>query len=178
MTLTSKTQRLAGNRLGITLIEIVAVVGILGILITLFLAINSAMPAKAEGPRCMVNMRSIQSSLASYLADVGHWPQEPEETWDNENAYEDWWLKELGPYGGTPDVWMCPTIKRLVSSKSKDGRPKIHYTPTMFDENPATPYRWKTQPWLIEIGNMHGRGAHICFPDGSIRAMDDVVGPG
>ena len=33
-----------------------------------------------------------------------------------------------------------------------------------------------TQPWLIEIGNMHGRGAQACFPDGSIRSMDQLVG--
>jgi prepilin-type processing-associated H-X9-DG protein len=38
------------------------------------------------------------------------------------------------------------------------------------------PYKYP-QPWLIEIGNMHGHGANICFPDGSIRTMNDVIGP-
>ena len=164
---------------GITLIEIIAVVAILGILATLVLLVNGGLPSRAEAPRCMANMRSLQVSLASYLQDMGHWPQEPvDQTGGSEAAYEDWWIKELAPFGGTPEVWQCPSIRRLVSSKSKDGRPKIHYTPTMFDEHPGTPYRWSTQPWLIEIGNMHGHGAHVCFPDGSIRSMDDIVGPG
>lgn len=162
---------------GFTLIELIAVIGIIAILAGLFLYVNNALPMQAEGPRCMANMRSIQVALNAYVADKGHWPQEPvEELKDDENAYEDWWLKELEPYGATPEAWMCPSIKRLVTNKSKEGRPKIHFTPTMFDANPATPFRWSTQPWLIEIGNMHGHGAHICYPDGSIRAMDDVVG--
>ena len=64
--------------------------------------------------------------------------------------------------------WRCACLR-------PDGRPLLHYTPAMFDESPYTPYRWPNQPWLSEIGNMHGRGALMCFPDGSIRAMDDVV---
>ena len=164
---------------GITLIEIVAVIAILGILAVMIFAATGSLPMRAEGPRCMANMRSLQVMLAASIQDQGHWPQEPiDEIGNNEDAYEDWWIKEMEPYGANPEVWMCPSIKRMVTLKSKDGRPKIHYTPTMFDANPATPYRWSTQPWLIEIGNMHGRGAHICFPDGSIRPMDDVVGPG
>ncbi len=164
---------------GITLLELLAAIAVIGILAALFITVSKGIPMSAEAPRCMSNMRSLQSSLAAYLTDVGHWPQEPvNETGNSEEAYEDWWLKELAPYGGTPEVWMCPSIKRLVCSKSKEGRPKIHYTPTMFDAHPSTPYRWSTQPWLIEIGNMHGRGALICFPDGSIRTMEDVAGPG
>ena len=78
------------------------------------------------------------------------------ESWDSDelDAYEDRWLAELEPYGATlrkfgrkSNRWKAP---QLVS-KSKDGRPKVHYTPTMFDENPHTPYKWSTQPWLTEI---------------------------
>ena len=164
---------------GITFIEILAVVAILGILATLFIAVIESLPLRAEGPACMAHMRSLQVSLAAYLQDQGHWPQEPvDQLADDPNAYEDWWLKEMEPYGATAEVWMCPSIKRLVTRKNKDGRPKIHYTPTMFDAIPSTPYKWSTQPWLIEIGNMHGHGANICYPDGSIRTMDEVAGPG
>lgn len=149
---------------------------IVAVLATMFFAVSGRLPMQAEGPRCMTNMRTLQVALNNYLNDVGHWPQEPEGAWENENVYEDWWLKELEPFGASPSTWQCPSIRRLVSSRNKDGRPKIHYTPTMFDANPATPRRWSTQPWLIEIGNMHGRGAHVCFPDGSIRAMNDILG--
>jgi prepilin-type N-terminal cleavage/methylation domain-containing protein len=163
---------------GFTILEIASVVAILGILAALFFAVSDRLPMRAEAAKCMANMRSIQISLAAYLQDKGQWPQEPaDQLGSNEDAYEDWWISELKPYGIAESTWMCPTIKRLVTNKSPKGRPKVHYTPTMFDKHPATPYRWSTQPWLIEIGNMHGQGALICYPDGSIKAMDEVVGP-
>ncbi len=162
---------------GFTIVEIIAVVAILGILVSLYFIVSDLLPMRAEAAKCMANMRSLQVSLSAYLQDKNHWPQEPvEQLGNNEDAYEDWWIAELKPYGAEASTWMCPTIKRLVTNKSKDGRPKVHYTPTMFDKHPATPYRWSTQPWLIEIGNMHGQGALICYPDGSIKPMDEVVG--
>lgn len=160
-----------------TIVELLAVVVIISTLIALVFVFGDRFFQKAEMPRCMANMKSLQVSLAAYVQDNGHWPQEPaEQLGNNENAYEDWWIGTLKPYGAEESTWMCPTIKRLVTNKNKDGRPKVHYTPTMFDKGPSTPYRWSTQPWLIEIGNMHGQGALICFPDGSIKSMDEVVG--
>jgi len=162
---------------GFTFLEILASVCIIGVLSASIFYSLGRLPMQAEAPRCMANMRSLQVSLAAYLQDKGHWPQEPvDQLGNNENAYEDWWIAELKPYGAEEATWMCPTIKRLVTNKSKDGRPKVHYTPTMFDKHPATPYRWSTQPWIIEIGNMHGQGALSCYPDGSIKSMDEVVG--
>ena len=163
---------------GMTLVEILTVIVIIGVLAALVFSVSNLLPQRAENAKCLANMRSLQVCLASYIQDVGHWPQEPESIRDNVNATEDWWLNALASYGATPETWQCPTIKRMISRKSTDGRPKIHYTPTMFDDNPLTPYKWSTQPWLIEIGNMHGNGGNICFPDGSIRTMNDVAGPG
>ena len=167
-----------GQALGFTVVEVLVSTGILGILIGLSILSWPKVLASTENAKCLSHMRSLQVSLATYTQDVGHWPQIPSELdagSNDDSNYEDWWLNELEPYGGTPEVWMCPTIRRLVTSQSKDGRPKLHYTPTMFDEKPATPYKWSTQPWLVEIGNMHGHGANICFPDGSIRTMDDLL---
>ena len=162
---------------GFTILEVFVAVAIIGILLAIFLLGTDRFPVRAETAKCMANMRSLQVSLAAYLQDKGQWPQEPvDQLGNNEDAYEDWWIAELKPYGATEATWLCPTIKRLVTNKSPKGRPKVHYTPTMFDKNPATPYRWSTQPWLIEIGNMHGQGALICYPDGSIKPMDEVVG--
>lgn len=159
------------------MVEILVAVAILAILIAIVAKYSSGWLNRAEALHCAQNLRSLQVSFASYVQDEGHWPQEPEELREAEsfNPSEDWWLQEMENYGATPEVWQCPTIKRLVSDKDPDGRPKIHYTPTPFDEQAYTPYRWSTQPWLIEIGNMHGNGALICFPDGSIKAMGEVV---
>ena len=122
--------------------ELLVAVGIIAILAGIVFKGASYLRDRAEGVRCVTNMRSLQVSLAAYVQDKGHWPQEPEETWnsDNPDAYEDWWLTELEPYEAPEEVWRCPSVQRLVVSKSKNGRPKIHYTPTMFDENPYTPY--------------------------------------
>ncbi|MDX2080331.1 MAG: type II secretion system protein [Terrimicrobiaceae bacterium] len=163
-------------RSGFTLVELIAVIGIIAVLVAMFFVVNRSLPARAEGPQCMANMRGIHTALAAYIQDRGQWPQEPENIEDNQHAMEDWWLAEMKPYGIGLESWQCPSVKRLVTSKRKDGRPKLHYTPSMFDAHPSTPYRWSTQPWLIEIGNMHGQGAFICFPDGSIRPMDEIVG--
>lgn len=163
---------------GFSLVEILVAVGVLAILIAVLVRFSPGLLGRAAAVRCAQNMRSLHVSLAAYVQDVGHWPQEPVEFQENttDDASEDWWLNELQEYGATPKVWMCPAIERQISNKHPDGRPKIHYTPTPFDERPSTPYRWSTQPWLVEIGNMHGRGALICFPDGSIRTMEEVLG--
>lgn len=165
------------SRRGITLIEIIVGIGIVTILIVAVISSVSHFRERTEGVRCAGNIKSLQVSLGTYVHDVGHWPQEPQELWaaNDSDAYEDWWIAEMKPYGATEQVWRCPTIVRKVSKHKKDGRPKMHYTPTMFDEKPYTPYKWTTQPWLVEVGNMHGRGALVGFPDGSVKAMDDLV---
>ena len=155
--------------------EILVAVAILGVLVSMVVWVSGGALAKAEGVRCMEHMRSLHTSLAGYIQDKGQWPQEPEGLWDaagNNDAFEDWWINELLPYGATEKSWQCPTIMRRVVNKTENKRPRIHYTPTMFDDKALTPYKWSTQPWLIEIGNMHGRGAQACFPDGSIRSVD------
>ncbi len=167
------------NARAFSLIELSVAIGIIAILATIVLVAWPKIIAASESARCMNNMRSLQTSLNSYVQDVGHWPQVPEEvessSSENDFAYEDWWLDELKNYGGTVEVWSCPTIRRLVSSKNPKGRPKTSYTPTPFDRNPYTPYKWSTQPWLVEIGNMHGRGALLCFPDGSVHTINEVL---
>jgi len=159
-------------------VEFIVAIGIVSILAALVLKVYTHSIERSDAVRCASNLRSLHTSLSAYIQDKGCWPQEPEAIWAaNDNAaYEDWWMKELEPYGATEEVWQCRTIMRKVVSKSKDKRPRMHYVPTKFDEKPLTPYKWSTQPWLIEIGNMHGVGALICFPDGSVRTMDDVAG--
>jgi len=158
-------------------VEFIVAAGIVGILATIIFRTFAYTVERSEATRCASNLRSLHTSLSAYLQDKGHWPQEPKAIWQgNDNdAYEDWWIKELEPYGATEKVWQCSTIQRKIVNKTKDKRPRIHYTPTMFDSNSMTPYKWSTQPWLVEIGNMHGVGALLCFPDGTVRPMGEVM---
>ncbi len=164
------------KNLAFSLLELLVAIAILGVLVTGSILAYGPLLSRADSYRCMGNLRSLHVTFSSYIKDNAHWPQAPEDLWDavNEDALEDWWIETMTPYGGEQRVWQCPTIARQIRKVSDEGRPKIHYDPTPFDNKPFTPYRWN-QPWLIESGNMHGRGAHIIFPDGSIRVMDDIV---
>ncbi len=162
-----------------TLVELLAAIAVIAVLVGLSIMAYQGFIARADAVTCGNNMHQLHTALSSYLQDNDHiWPQEPAglQNSSDDDAYEDWWIATLMPYGATEKVWRCPTIYRTVTAKSKSKRPKIHYTPTMFDARPNTAFRWETQPWLIEIGNMHGAGALICFPDGSIKTMNDVMG--
>jgi prepilin-type N-terminal cleavage/methylation domain-containing protein len=166
------------ERCGFTLMEILVALGVLAVLVIVSLVAYKPLLARADAGRCMANMRGLHVVLSAYIQDRAQWPQEPRDLWegDNEAAVEDWWIEELKPYGAEERVWQCPTLARQQRSAADAQR--MHYAPTRFDARPFTPFRWAKQPWLIEIGNMHGRGAHILFPDGSIRVMSDFVPPG
>jgi len=131
--------------------------------------------AKAESAKCLSHMRSLQVSLAAYVQDVGHWPQEPRVDEEDYDVDAPWWMNEMKPYGATPTVWMCPAIARAQLNIPEAERWPIHYIPTIFGPEPRAAYKFARQPWLVEAGGPHGRGPHICFPDGSIRSLDDLL---
>lgn len=158
-----------------TILEVCVVAGIIAFLAAVFLAGAPGFFARAESVQCLANMRSIHVALNSYLQDKGSWPQEPIDPTGTRGIDEEWWINELTPYEVSSNTWLCPTIKRATVGQTNS--PKMHYSPSMFDSNPRSPFKFSQQPWLIEIAGMHGRGANICFPDGSIRQMDDLVPP-
>lgn len=162
---------------GISLVEILACVVIIVILFSLLITSMTPNIRRAEGVRCTTNLRNLHVVFNSYVQENGHWPQEPESVADDDTANDDWWRNEVKKYGGTDEIWTCLTIKRAIAQKTKSGRPKMHYTPTPFDEFPMTPYKWPSMPWLIEIGNMHGNGALAIFTDGSVKAMNGYSAP-
>lgn len=161
-----------------TLLEVLVTVFIVAVVSSLLITGFRFYRERAEGVRCANNMRSLQAALAAAVVDQGHWPQEPAglQLVESPDQLEDWWIEHMAQYGVTEKNWQCPTIMRKITAKSKNGRPRTHYSPTSFDANPSTPYKWSTQPWLIEIGNMHGDGPLVCFPDGSVRSMNEVLG--
>ena len=91
-------------------------------------------------------------------------------------------VKEFEKMGVAEKQWKCPSLVRLQGSpdpglgeQSKKTKPKkqIHYLPTQFDSHPITPRRWPTQPWLMEIGNLHGQGPLMVFPDGAVISLNE-----
>ena len=59
---------------------------------------------------------------------------------------------------------------RLRSRTKDEEELKGTYLPTRFSaSSPMAAYRWGNQPWLVEIGDHHGEGMLVLFPDGSVR---------
>ena len=133
--------------------------------------------ARAERTRCASNLRNLHVALAAYTLDQGRWPQCPFDLGDH--GFDEWWLNEMSRYKLGRANWECSTYKRLQASgeaeKPKEGEKMVHYVPTPFDDGARTPYKWPTQPWAVEVGDFHGDGALILFPDGSIRGFNQFA---
>jgi len=161
-----------------TLIELIAVLAILGILAALAVPTFGRFRARSELAVCANNMRNLHAALSLHLQEQGQWPQVPEGVRVSPAAFGEWWIATLEPYGAPPEIWLCPTIRREQRSleyEDESQRPVIHYVPTPFDALPLTPFKWATQPWLLEISDAHGSGNLIIFPDGSIETMNDAM---
>ena len=159
-----------------TLIELTVAIAIVGILTSLVALNYKGVMMRVSKANCISNMRSLHVSFSSYVNDVGYWPQIPEQLVSGESDYEDWWIKTMEPYTGSEKVWLCPVLKAGHLSSADGKLLRMHYIPTQFDANRISPTRWPRQPWLIEMGNAHGDGALILFPDGSIQSLSQVLG--
>jgi prepilin-type N-terminal cleavage/methylation domain-containing protein len=159
---------------GYTLLEIIAVMLILSILVLLIVPNYKTIVAKAQEMVCASNMRSIRLGLDQYLQDHKMiWPQAPET--EDDDALSAFWVATLQPYDISLRTWQCPTIRSMMRDQGQREDKSIHYAPTSFDPTPNIAYRWATQPWLIEVGDAHGKGPLICFPDGSIKPLFKVL---
>ncbi len=165
----------APKNAGFTLLELLAVIGIVVILLVLLTAVISRLPGAGDRARCTSNLKALYVGLDSHLQDRGSWPQEPMFTIEQDNERGEWWIKQLQPYDVSESAWQCPAILRLGKIQKDGTSPKIHYSPTPFDKKPETPHKWPTQPWLIEIASVHGHGPLIIFTDGSVRDFDNVM---
>ena len=162
----------ARQRAGFTLLELLAAITIVIILALLLTGVITRLPGAADRVRCTQNLKNLYVGLSSYLEKEGHWPNQPEFNNSQQKQYEDWWINELKPYGITEAVWKCPGITRLGKIRADHTSPRVHYSPTMFDQKPTTPRKWPNMPWVVEIGNAHGHGPLLILPDGSVHDYD------
>jgi prepilin-type N-terminal cleavage/methylation domain-containing protein len=156
-----------------TLIELLAVVGIVAILmVLLFPAMKSVIP-KAQEVVCMSHLRSLWLGFAPCTTDGTGWPQVPASILIGSRAEQQWWLDTSSNlFNISASTWRCPTINSKLGSPDPNGAsntiPLIDYMPTLFDANPVTPSKWPTMPWFMEISNVHGKGNLMIRPDGAI----------
>ena len=156
---------------GFTLIELMVAVAIIAVLIAISIVIGQGLRKKAERIACGENMKSLHTALHAYLMDHKHWPQVKAVS-DDEEDYWQAWADTLKDYDLPDEVWMCPTHKRIT----KDEYLRYSsYHPMPFDrKSQFTPYKWK-MPWVVEIGDNHGKGPLLIMHDGSIQEAEYSV---
>ena len=161
---------------GFTLVEVVMVAAIFAILVAMAVPEYPKWLAKASQAKCMANMRSIHVGLSTYLNDNRDvWPQGPSP--EAGALWAEFWIRTLESVDLPAGTWRCPAIQRMMGNPPHDQitSDSIHYSPTMFDDQPGTARRWPTQPWLVERADAHGNGALLCFTDGSIKPFSKVL---
>lgn len=174
-------------RSGFTLIELLTVLVIVAVLAALVAGLFDQLRSRSERVNCTSNIRGLYSGFQSYLVQYGSWPQNRLKISDE--GYDGWWIDELRKVGIPEKGWHCPTHERMekaaaqqaIKGKVETNQKKhrtIHYMPTPFDDNPNTPRRWPTQPWVVETGNFHGDGPLIIFPDGTVNSFGQFIRQG
>jgi prepilin-type N-terminal cleavage/methylation domain-containing protein len=165
----SKPRASFGAR-GFSLLELLVALLIVGVLGAITLPAYKSFRARAETATCISHLRTVHSGFSNFLVDRGNWPQMPADAMEfSEDEFFAWWLAVLTPYGVGQESWLCPSDK-VAKEKASDSHGS--YIPTLFDGRSNTPYLW-SQPWLMERGDFHGKGAHIAMPDGSITSSQN-----
>tara|TARA_R110000850_G_scaffold202967_7_gene329072 strand:- start:4921 stop:5445 length:525 start_codon:yes stop_codon:yes gene_type:complete len=159
------------NRFGaFTILEVLVVVGIVGMLLAVITPISGSFMKRAKKAKCISHMRTIHAGLLAYTTDVGHWPQMEEGEFEfSEDDFFKFWVIATEPYGLSQDVWVCPSDRALERMNKLEKQKYFgSYVVTRFDDKAQTPFRWN-QPWVMEGGSFHGKGAHMLLPDGSVQ---------
>ena len=161
---------------GFTVLELLIVIALIGVLTTLITVGYQHSIKKIEAANCMANLRGIGVALSSYHNDFQKWPQIPEEIALGSIAEEEFWVREMLPYGVSEKNWRCRTQERRLKSNSKsDQVAKIHYIPSIFDAVTIRPLSiYQVHPWAMEIADVHGNGNHVLMSDGSVRTYKDI----
>ncbi|MCB1078881.1 MAG: hypothetical protein KDM64_13760 [Verrucomicrobiae bacterium] len=156
--------------------ELVITVAVVAVLASLAYPSFNGIRKRAQKAKCIGNMRVIHSALDGYVLEKNTWPQMPEMAfnWEEEDYFK-WWIDLLDDYGAGPDSWLCPADKVFeINPKGLKGH-NSSYIPALFNNHQYTPFRWN-QPWLVERGDFHGKGAHVMMQDGSIATSQSPWG--
>lgn len=151
-----------------TLIELLAVVGILAVLVSLSFPLYETIRPRVERVVCMNNLKNLRIAFAGYATEG--WPQIPEEIELGSMEEQRWWLEKTKKELGLSErSWQCPTIRRLFAKEKERDRPIIHYLPTPFSEEPDKANKFSQMPWFIEIGDAHGEGNLLIRQNGNVE---------
>jgi prepilin-type N-terminal cleavage/methylation domain-containing protein len=164
-----------GGSVGLSLVELLVVLMIIGILAALLIPNISAIQVKAEGAVCNARLRNLWTAFSSQLNDGNGWPQLPPNIKVGSTEEQQWWLTTTSnSMGLTKRDWNCPTLARASGRDTNSQQSYlISYLPTLFDARPMTPSKWPRIPWFTEAVGMHGKGNLSVRADGSVCPVQD-----
>ena len=167
----TKKKRLVGCVLGVTITELVVVLGIFGVLMALLFPSFTSIAAKADEIVCMSHLHELWIKFAPCATDPDGWPQLPFGVKPGTPLEESFWVNySSNNLEVSPSTWKCPTFAKEVRRAPAGAQiPLINYLPTLFDARPGTANRWATMPWFSEIANVHGHGNLTVLADGSVQ---------
>jgi prepilin-type N-terminal cleavage/methylation domain-containing protein len=172
---------LCHDRRGFSLIELLSVIALIAVLIILAFPAMSALRSRAQRAQCTANLKSLYVAADLYLQQNEQWPQiaisDDDEDDSSPGDMGNGWIAVLKPFGISEKAWICPTIQDKLGNPNyiQPENIRVDYVATPFDDKPLTPLTWPTQPWFVEVGNMHGKGNLIVFTDGSISDFETVL---
>lgn len=153
------------------------VVVILAIISSIAVVVYRGFQQRAEVVKCMSHMRGLHQFASLYIGDHATWPYPDHVEPDDTEAWGRAWQELTAPYDLTPDVLVCPTHQKGVGNPDLNDHPRIDYMATPFSGGRWAPYRYARQPWFLEVGDFHGKGNLVIFPDGHIESLSDLAIP-
>lgn len=176
---------------GFALIEVLVVIGIIGVLAALLMPVFLRARASAHQAHCLANIKNVAHATSLYLADYDrYWPSEtraevvtyfasapgrgalPGPAGEcSQITHANPYLREpllLEPYLGNRDVWHCPSARQESRAK--------WIVPTGRDGNWLRWYQKHEREW----GKLAGGGLGPCrlaFPPGWGGAVTDSLAP-
>lgn len=167
-----------GKRGGFTVLELMTVIVIISILAVIVYGGVGYLRGRARRGQCMANLRQLHVAAELYREQHGTWPQIRRKDYPDPKDYANAWIDTFSPFNIPRSTWICPSVQEMLQSPSyaTPEEARIDYVAMPFDDKPMTPHQWARQPWFVEVGNVHGSGNLMIFPDGSISDLNTVAG--
>ena len=173
----------AGSSRAFTLVELLAVIVILGLLAGMVTPAIQKARAKAESAVCIAHLRQIGTAVWLYLPDNGNRFPSINNPW-GEPIFTNGltMLEALGPYGLTEKILACPSEARAPQSSYRRYTNSYEYVPWSSEEETAggtatvyrgnstfeIPFSRLTLCW--DVSNVHEGGFNALRADNTVRS--------
>jgi len=173
----------AGLRCAFTLVELLAVLAILGLLAGMLTPAIRQARAKAENAACISNLRQIGTAVWLYVPENGNRFPSINNPW-GEPIFTNGqtMIEALGTYGITEKVLACPADLRFPQSSYRRHTNSYEYVPWSSEEEAAAgtatvyrgnstfeiPFSRLTLAW--DVSNVHEGGFNALRADNTVRS--------